>query len=277
MGTPGVPEPSGSNLLDLELEAVSDYNRNADSPASTGNFEDLHDQGIRDSLSQASSADQLGTPVESFVDSFRIGFSQARQDRRRQTSFAKHTRMSLIASAVNPRGSMLQVQGRKSLFLRPTQASFKPGELVLPETLDMEAEFAPLQDTLLEELACSRRAVLADESILETIFGFLQETELLCTASLVSSQWADAATQAHANMMLMSVGCLGTSEAFDDESDDEESVSEGAVAIPGLMEREWSYLVSTFPWACFLSEGAFKRVYKVFNGMHRVEEAVSVM
>lgn len=279
MGTPGGPEttPSGSNFFDLELEAASTYREKVDSPDSTGNFDELHDAGTRDSLSQGSYSDQMVTPLGSFVDSNRIGFNQARQDRRRQTSFAKHTRMSLIASAVNPRGSILQ--GRKSLFLRPTQASFKPGEIALPETLDMEPEFAPQQDCLLEELACSRRAVLTDDGILETIFGFLQETELLCTASLVSSKWADAATQAHANMMLMSVGCFGNSEISDDDndSDDEESASENAVAIPGLMEREWNYLASTFPWACFLSEGAFKRVYKVFNGMHRVEEAVSVM
>jgi hypothetical protein len=277
MGTPGGPEttPSGSNFFDLELEAASTYREKVDSPDSIGNFDEFHDSGTRDSLSQGSATDQMVTPLGSFVDSNRVCFNQARQDRRRQTSFAKHTRMSLIASAVNPRGSIRQ--GRKSLFLRPPQAGFKTGEFALPETLDMEPEFVQQQDCLLEKLACSRRAVLTDDKILETIFGFLQETELLCTASLVASQWADAATQAHANMMLMSVGCFGNSEISDDDSDDEESVSENAVATPGLMEREWNYLVSTFPWASFLSEGAFKRVYKVFNGMHRVEEAVSVM
>eukprot|EP00980_Cylindrotheca_fusiformis_P029281 scaffold22800_cov204-Cylindrotheca_fusiformis.AAC.4 len=277
VGLSGGPEPisAGTNVFELELEAASTCHESVDSPMSTANFEDVFDHGgIRDSLSQVSSSDHIGHPMESFVDSFKVGLDQAKQDRRRQTSFAKHTRMSLIASAINPRGSILQ--GRKSLFLRPATSTFNTNELALPETLDMEPEFVPLQDSGLEELACSRRAVLTDNSILETILGFLQESELLCTAGVVSSQWADAATQAHANMMLMSVGCFGNSEVFDDDSDGEESVSE-ALAIPGLTEREWNYLVSTFPWACYLSEGAFKRVYKVFNCVHRTEEAISVM
>jgi serine/threonine protein kinase len=262
---------SSSNFLDLELEAASGY---VDTPDSIGDLEVAPE--IPES-SHSSSKVWTDTTLESHADSSRLGLNRAKEYRRRQTSFAKHTRMSLIASAVNPSGSMLQ--GRKSLFIRPPQASFRPSEKPLLEKLDMEPEFAPQESMLTEELACSCQAVLNNGGILELIFGFLQESELLCSVSLISTKWADAAAQAHANMMLMSVGCLGNSEESEgyDSDDEEEPMVEKGLPVPGLMDREWNYLVSSFPWACFLSEGAFKKVYKVFNGNHRVEEAVSVM
>jgi serine/threonine protein kinase len=43
------------------------------------------------------------------------------------------------------------------------------------------------------------------------------------------------------------------------------------------MERSWHFLNDKFPWATFLSEGAFKRVYRVWNSTVNAEEAVSVM
>mmetsp|Transcript_487 Transcript_487/g.769 ORF Transcript_487/g.769 Transcript_487/m.769 type:complete len:1375 (-) Transcript_487:1532-5656(-) len=233
-----------SNLFDLELEAASNEHE--------------------------TSASSLDTPGDNFHSAL-DNIVQAKQDRRRQTSFAKHARMSLIASAVNPSGSMLN--GRKSLFDRPSNA-FLGTDFALAETLEATPEFAPYNDATLDDPVCSRRTALADDGVLETIFSFLQETELLCTASLVSIHWADCATQAHANMMLMSVGC--TSES-DTDSTDDDSIAEEAMQTYGFMEREWEFLVSSFPWACFLSEGAFKRVYKVFNYNHRVEEAISVM
>lgn len=267
------PLQQSQNFLDMELEAASSYREPAESPTSFSESpqnDDLFD--LPESLTQESHTDQMYSPFGQGLDS--SGFNRARAMRRRQTSFAKHTRMSLIASVVNPTGPLLQ--GRKSLFIRPTQTGLRRKTTNLLETLVAEPEFVPTTTNSIEELSCSLQHVFNDEGLLESIFGFLPEHELLCVASLVSSRWADAATQAHANMMLMSVGCLGN-KSESDESDDEDSVIDTSLAIPGLMERQWSDLVSTFPWACFLSEGAFKRVYKVFNGNHRIEEAVSVM
>ena len=63
------------------------------------------------------------------------------------------------------------------------------------------------------------------------------------------------------------------------ESDEELPLGEvpPSTTTSTLTDRPWQYLTSNFPWACFLSEGAFKRVYKVYNDSIGVEEAVSVM
>ncbi|CAJ1903870.1 unnamed protein product [Cylindrotheca closterium] len=235
---------SSSNRFDLELEAAGN-----EQESSNNSFE--------------IPGDNFGSGLDPIL--------QTKQDRRRQTSFAKHARMSLIASAVNPNGPI--VNGRKSLFDRPSRV-FLGTDFALAERLEATPAFAPSNDATLDDPACSRRTALADAGVLETILSFLNEPELLCTASLVSIHWADCATQAHANMMLMSVGCASES---DTESNDDGSIVEEEMQTCGFMEREWGFLVSNFPWACFLSEGAFKRVYKVFNHNHRVEEAISVM
>ena len=43
------------------------------------------------------------------------------------------------------------------------------------------------------------------------------------------------------------------------------------------MERTWPNLMIQFPWAQFLSDGAFKRVFKVWNDRLWDYEALSVM
>ena len=98
------------------------------------------------------------------------------------------------------------------------------------------------------------------------IFDFLEEKELLCVVGLVSRAWSDAATYSHANLVLSTVDYCDPEEAQYNE--------DVTVTTTG---RSWDYLMTTFPWACFLSEGAFKRVYKVFNGPCKQEEAISVM
>jgi hypothetical protein len=48
-------------------------------------------------------------------------------------------------------------------------------------------------------------------------------------------------------------------------------------SVARSMERSWQYLNTLHPWGCFLSEGAFKKVYKVYNARVGVDEALSVM
>ncbi len=116
-----------------------------------------------------------------------------------------------------------------------------------------------------------------DDRILVAVFGFLTESELIHSAFLVNNQWADAATHAHAVLMLTSVGCrpeniLASCEEMDDDESDASTV-----LVPKLLERSWDYLTTTYPWARFLAEGGFKAVFKVYNRIHRVEEAMSIM
>ena len=255
--------------LNFELEAAT-------GPSQNGELEGLQ-QFFPDSSPSTESRGDKNDGFDRQVAFTNVSEARSREYRRRQTSFAKHKRMSLFASAINPADRFLQ--NRKSLFIRPPKSSALPGELVR-ERLPVTSEFCPSEgvlslEALDQETVCS---VLKNDSILQTIFSHLPEHELLCTASLVSSNWADAATHAHANLMLMSVGCTGASDD-DYDSDSESSTTDSTTekTIPGLLERPWQYLTTNFPWACFLSEGAYKRVYKVFNKNHRVEEAVSVM
>jgi serine/threonine protein kinase len=128
--------------------------------------------------------------------------------------------------------------------------------------------------------------VLSNQSLMLRTFSFLSEHDLLCRASLVSTSWADAATHAHASLMLISVGCSASFAYSEDPlSDDVKSYDEDIECEPKeecktfaqSMMRSWDYLVTRFPWGTFLSEGAFKRVYKVWNSFVGAEEAVSVM
>jgi hypothetical protein len=43
------------------------------------------------------------------------------------------------------------------------------------------------------------------------------------------------------------------------------------------IEKSWAKMNRIFPWACFLAEGAYKKVYHVWNADVDGEEAVSVM
>ncbi len=43
------------------------------------------------------------------------------------------------------------------------------------------------------------------------------------------------------------------------------------------IEKSRAEMNRIFPWACFLAEGAYKNVYRVWNAYDYGEEAVSVM
>lgn len=108
---------------------------------------------------------------------------------------------------------------------------------------------------------------LGNPEALARVFEFLDESELLCKASLVCTAWADAAATAHADRMLASVQC--------GEENQKEDV--GPSSLARSMEWSWSTLNERFPWGCFLSEGSFKQVFRVHNGAVNACEAVSVM
>jgi len=128
---------------------------------------------------------------------------------------------------------------------------------------------------------------IVDDASFSHVLSFLNEGELIHSACLVCTSWADASAEALGNLMLVSVGCdpLSHNNADDDslsEADEFDSVCAHAVppvnsSVKKSMERDWPYLMDRFPWAKFLSDGAFKRVYKVWNNQCRAYEALSVM
>jgi hypothetical protein len=271
-------------------EAVSAYREKAESPSSIANS-DIDDDIVLYQVGETERSPMntfrepsgvgFGVNLDHFVSNASAGFSN-KDLKRRQTSVAKHKRMSLVASTMHPTGPV--VPSRKSLFIRPPRASFLPTRPPLVEKLNLvpnfpSSELAASKEPMLEDIIdCPMTVALDKAEIVESILGYLQEPELLQTASLVCSTWSDLATQAHANLMWMSVGCLESSSDNDDDSVDDGEQSASLVQyVPGLMERPWDFLISTFPWACFLSEGAFKQVYKVYNSTFGVEEAISIM
>ena len=183
------------------------------------------------------------------------------EDIKRAKKLRKMRRMSLFAAA----SGILQPSRRFRL-------SVSPSKKALPLACVEEDDEVPFEH-IMECQAFS------------TILSFLSEGELLHTASLVSSAWADASAEALGNLMLISVGCSPSliSDSHDEELSDEEGNDDMKVAAKNTapkaksMQKKWTDVINTFPWANFLSDGAFKRVYKVWNDALSSYEAISVM
>jgi hypothetical protein len=114
----------------------------------------------------------------------------------------------------------------------------------------------------------------------------LSERDLIHSASLVSTRFADVAAEALGNLMLASVGCdpwtkgkktdsLG--DADDYSLTDAQGISRWHTSVAKSLEIDWPCLLHQFPWAQFLSDGAFKKVFKVWNYRCGAYEALSVM
>jgi hypothetical protein len=110
-----------------------------------------------------------------------------------------------------------------------------------------------------EEELDAVRVVVKNKKLMGKIFSFFDEETLFTKAFATCSQWSDWATDAHANLLLGSVQI------------DDNTVKQTC------LDRSWTFLHGTYPWACFLAEGGAKKVYKVLNHIVRQEEAVSVM
>jgi hypothetical protein len=217
-------------------------------------------------------------------DSQLDGTLQSQQDdeenekklRRRKVSYAKHKRMSLWASTAQAGAPLLSQQ--KPLFR--TMKSLARVDESKRQSLLRHEEFPLVNNADCQLLEDTSTAALTNEAVLSAIFSCLNESELLSKVSLVCTAWSDAATSAHASLMMTSVGYVEPSDDIDDELDEAEvfDCSEKPMQSVALsMQRSWQYLNTLYPWGCFLSEGAFKRVYKVHNSRVGVDEALSVM
>ena len=119
------------------------------------------------------------------------------------------------------------------------------------------------------------------------VLSFLSERDLMETAFLVSTRFADFAAEALGNLMLVSVGCdpwtrgntLGNPREDDDLSLEgaNDDKPRGHLPYAKSLLKEWSHIMRQFPWAQFISDGAFKKVFKVWNHRCGSYEAISVM
>jgi hypothetical protein len=197
-------------------------------------------------------------------------------NRRRMGSMAKHKRVSLCANVIQPRKPH-RPSGRHSYFAGAPRLSMMDMSLTDNNRFSF---LTTAQVTIAIEEApelVHDGTVLADSKILLNVLSFLDESELLCRASPVCTLWADVSTEAHSTLMLSSVGCSANAEEAEADLDDDDEEDNANASIMRSMEKSWKYMVNQYPWACFLSEGAFKRVYKVWNTATESEEAISVM
>jgi hypothetical protein len=195
-----------------------------------------------------------------------------RDAQRKRKSYAKHRRVSLYYNSTSPRGKAT-LQPNETLFRQRTQSAERFDETLLP--IIGESAFpsvAALAERIDEDSAIDATA-LANTRILTNIFSFLTENEILCNAFLVCSTWADAASHAHANLMVASLGY----ENEDSDDIDEVSVGEGLTIAQQAMELSCPTLTDRFPWGRYLAEGGMKTVFKVWNKAVRAEEAISIM
>ncbi len=118
------------------------------------------------------------------------------------------------------------------------------------------------------------------------VLSFLSERDLLHSASLVSTRFSDVAAEALGNLMLLSVGCDPWTrgkrrdspiDADDSSLGDAQGVPRWHLSVAKSLEKGWPHLMNQFPWAQFLSDGAFKKVFKVWNHRCGAYEALSVM
>lgn len=202
--------------------------------------------------------------------------NEAKLQRKRMQAFAKLRRVSLCAAVLPPVGSF-PTRRQTTFVSHPSTLSLRTGFSALSQT--DTGQFLPKPPPAnIEE--CPVDKVCEDANLLIRIYSFLSERDLLCHASPVCTAWADAATVSHANLMLISVGCSTFAAGGDgyDSDDESQSANDNLVrTVSKSMERSWKFLMERFPWACYLSDGAFKRVYKVFNVNTNSTEAISVM
>ena len=186
-------------------------------------------------------------------------------------SFAKFHRMSIFASESLPSEHL---PDHKKLFAM-SRPSGSPSKVY--STLH---ESAPDLFRVDEHRSSSDTVdPLTDEKILVNILSYLDQNDLLVKAFSVSHAWAEAATTAHAQSLMLRFGFserISVPESDTDlDSDSESSTSEAWYS--GEMDRSWKDMLSSFPWGHYLSEGTFKRVYKVHNAQKGCVEALAVM
>jgi serine/threonine protein kinase len=190
--------------------------------------------------------------------------------KKRVSEMNKRRRMSLWATM--SKGVMSSTSGRLS-GLRKVGATLCPSEKIYTINVEASRCLSELKEDVFPEIETAdftktdsvlpSEQVATNESIMTQVFSFLNEIDLVHTASSVCTSWADMASTAHARLIFTT---------FMGESDKEIDRYQY-----NHLERTWKEVHTLFPWACFLAEGGAKRVYKVYNRHVREKEALSVM
>ena len=281
-----------SNALGFEYEAdnsrleIEDDEDNDQSCKSEDALIEIDDDASHD-LYKSNNHENMGSFTFADLDLNDERPSPQKIDKRKKMSIAKHSRMSICASAMsNQWATRLSVVHSKAFSRDRRVPSHLVQEINEEESLVVKHQNV-IDGTPMKLVSLTTQEKLADPAfsnplidgdILSKIFSFMNESDLLKSVSPVCHKWAEQAAFSHANIMLASVGCHNENSETDiflgSNTDQSPMMTE---SVAQSMQRSWNFLTDSFPWAMFLGEGAFKRVYKVWNNNTKVEEAVSVM
>jgi len=299
---PGISSTAANSLaLGIDHEADNSYcsgntDVGNDSTSSTEveNYNDNEFKHNSDSSHIAPLSRQESLGATAFADLTINGgsFHSVKVRKRKQMSLAKRQRMSICTSAYDTLGPCRFSSNKVKTFFNnrqslPSSVAVKQHQFQLSNN---GVDGCPKQVDCKDLSNSTKYELVNNDLILSFVFSFLNEKDLLCSASVTCTKWADCSTDAHAALMRVSVGCdLDLSSKVATEVDDGDYSAEISIedndldvtstskSIAASMDRSWSYLVNKFPFGCFLSEGTFKRVYRVWNSSLSLEEAVSVM
>lgn len=107
------------------------------------------------------------------------------------------------------------------------------------------------------------------DAVLSMVLEFVPMMDLLTVTPLVSREWC--------RLSATVFSWLAASDSSPGMSTDSSLSLEDASGQHAPLLRNWRGLQSAYPWAAFLSEGAYKAVYRVWCAARRRFEAVSVM
>ena len=100
-------------------------------------------------------------------------------------------------------------------------------------------------------------------AVLRLAFEFLSAKDLLLSTMSVSHLWS------HTSNTVASWVSASESLTLDNIND--------IISVSQNLLTNWKGMQTAFPWGCFLAEGAYKSVYKVWNNTKKRMEAISVM
>ena len=116
-----------------------------------------------------------------------------------------------------------------------------------------------------ESDAPSFSSIIIESGAIHRVLSYLNEGELIHSATLVSTMFADVAAGALGDMMKKLWCAESETSAF------------GPSSLASSKKKTLEYLMGRFPSAKYIGDGGYKQVYKVWNGDCEGFEAISVM
>jgi serine/threonine protein kinase len=197
-----------------------------------------------------------------------VGPSPEKVIKRMHDSMNKRFRMSLYSSAIDNVTSICFEHQTKRNFAVPEQLNNQMND-VASSLCHNDSRPSDVNNKI-----SLLKKVSTDETILSTVFGYLNERELFHSVSLVSTTWNNIAAVSYASMIIKSHEHLSN---LNDDLFSDDNFPHTTFKYKPFAHRSWSSIVQTYPRGQYLSEGAFKKVFKAWNASVGAEEALSII